>query len=707
MFFVNENTNEPRIPQRKYDQSSMQEPLKAFLEKKEYIFCCQSLKKQKENVHIDEESKSYKQKKKTIKNSGIPDQKNEGRFNRDRENFLRHSILLCLASVSMYLNSANGQFVHDDISAVVNNKDALAKSPVLFLFSNDFWGEAMQNPGSHKSYRPLTVLSFRIVSQWFGLRPLPHHFANIALHSLVVWLLYWICVQNLKLSSTTSLMASLLFAVHPIHAEAVSGIVGRADLLAAVFFLLCFLSADKNFYQHWMTCLLSLLCLLCKETGIMSLPLVMAYHLLTRSVWSPSIASFLKELCFSPFNKVLRATLFKYTAVTMALVVLRLLLNGGPPIFSEQDNPASFLKSPVTRQLSYLHLWVFNWFQLLCPSNLSYDWQLGSIPLIKRWQDQRNLLTLVGGLVALSLWQTLFSKQANRKALSFSLLMLVLPFIPASNMFFPVGFVAAERTIYIPSIGFCVLISIGQSKIWTYCASKKIWLQGKRTSGKQILSTLSAFLLICLAGKLYLRNLDWLDRGTLFRSGLASTPTNGKVFYNYGNFLRDQENKRDARLCYKEALRLWPNYVIALNNLATVSDNETDIEQLLLRALQLDPHHANSLFNLGDLYRQQGNCMKSSFFFGLCQMLPECLQDAELLQAQCVNQKKEERSDEFNESLSLQTGKKVDFAGCSWIIGVRERRQVVMEFSGKLDLSQNSSNKWRPVQCVKKSGNYL
>ena len=90
-------------------------------------------------------------------------------------------------------------------------------------------------------------------------------------------------------------------------------------------------------------------------------------------------------------------------------------------------------------------------------------------------------------------------------------------------------------------------------------------------------------------------------------------------------------------------------------------------------------------------------------------MLPECLQDAEILQTQCVNQKQEERSrsDEFNESLSLQNGKKVDFAGCSWIIGVRERRQVVMEFSGKLDLSQNSSNKWRPVQCVKKSGNYL
>ena len=91
------------------------------------------------------------------------------------------------------------------------------------------------------------------------------------------------------------------------------------------------------------------------------------------------------------------------------------------------------------------------------------------------------------------------------------------------------------------------------------------------------------------------------------------------MFYNYGNFLRDQERKEEARICYKEALRyslskwscfkfelyprLWPSYVIALNNLATVTDNETDIENLLLKALHLDSGHTTSLFNLADLYR--------------------------------------------------------------------------------------------------------
>ena len=48
-----------------------------------------------------------------------------------------------------------------------------------------------------------------------------------------------------------------------------------------------------------------------------------------------------------------------------------------------------------------------------------------------------------------------------------------------------------------------------------------------------------------------------------------STPNNAKVWYNYGNYLRDQEVKETAATCYKEAVRLWPDYVIALNNLAT------------------------------------------------------------------------------------------------------------------------------------------
>lgn len=64
-------------------------------------------------------------------------------------------------AVSCYLNSLHGEFVHDDVPAVHQNQDVLALTSFGQLFANDFWGVSMADPNSHKSYRPLTVLSFR------------------------------------------------------------------------------------------------------------------------------------------------------------------------------------------------------------------------------------------------------------------------------------------------------------------------------------------------------------------------------------------------------------------------------------------------------------------------------------------------------------------------------------------------------------------
>jgi len=64
-------------------------------------------------------------------------------------------------AVACYLNGIEGDFVHDDIPAVTLNRDVLAQNPVKSVFENDFWGTPMADEDSHKSYRPLTVLTFR------------------------------------------------------------------------------------------------------------------------------------------------------------------------------------------------------------------------------------------------------------------------------------------------------------------------------------------------------------------------------------------------------------------------------------------------------------------------------------------------------------------------------------------------------------------
>lgn len=71
------------------------------------------------------------------------------------------SWIIFIVSVLCFGNSIYGDFVFDDSEAVINNSDLKPDAPVLNIFRNDFWGTKLTHNASHKSYRPLTVLTFR------------------------------------------------------------------------------------------------------------------------------------------------------------------------------------------------------------------------------------------------------------------------------------------------------------------------------------------------------------------------------------------------------------------------------------------------------------------------------------------------------------------------------------------------------------------
>ena len=74
---------------------------------------------------------------------------------------LYHVSMPVVAAILCYVNSLHGDLVHDDVMALVKNPDVRGNTPVWRLLQNDFWGKPMWDNSSHKSYRPLTVLSFR------------------------------------------------------------------------------------------------------------------------------------------------------------------------------------------------------------------------------------------------------------------------------------------------------------------------------------------------------------------------------------------------------------------------------------------------------------------------------------------------------------------------------------------------------------------
>lgn len=73
-----------------------------------------------------------------------------------------HDILLIAISIICFGISFNGDLVFDDSEAIIGNKDVLPSSNFFGIFKHDFWGSNMSSKGSHKSYRPLTVMTYRL-----------------------------------------------------------------------------------------------------------------------------------------------------------------------------------------------------------------------------------------------------------------------------------------------------------------------------------------------------------------------------------------------------------------------------------------------------------------------------------------------------------------------------------------------------------------
>lgn len=120
--------------------------------------------------------------------------------------------------------------------------------------------------------------------------------------------------------------------------------------------------------------------------------------------------------------------------------------------------------------------------------------------------------------------------------------MLVIPFLPASNIFFNVGFVLAERTLYIPSAGYCLLVVIGLQKLYNHVPVQYLLLT--------YVALISLFFV-----KSWIRSDQWKTETALFRSALHVCPLNAKVHYNIAKNAADAGNSTLAQYEYEEALR--------------------------------------------------------------------------------------------------------------------------------------------------------
>uniref|UniRef100_A0A336KWY0 dolichyl-phosphate-mannose--protein mannosyltransferase n=1 Tax=Culicoides sonorensis TaxID=179676 RepID=A0A336KWY0_CULSO len=292
---------------------------------------------------------------------------------------------------------------------------------------------------------------------------------------------------------------------------------------------------------------------------------------------------------------------------TLALLFARLQIMGSQlPVFTRFDNPASVSPTP-TRQLTYNYLASVNLWLLLFPCDLCCDWTMGTVPLVESISDVRNLGTLAGYLLIGTLVWISFTHDNRQKAavIIMGLAFMILPFLPASNLFFPVGFVIAERVLYMPSMGFCILVAYGFHLLSEKWSKKCTW-------------SLLGLLLLSHSLKTYTRNYDWENEYSIFMSGLKVNQRNAKLFNNVGHALEAEGDFVRALEYFHKAVEVQEDDVGAHINVGRTYNHLKmfkEAEEAYLRAKSLlpkakpgesyqariAPNHLNVFLNLANL----------------------------------------------------------------------------------------------------------
>ncbi len=172
------------------------------------------------------------------------------------------ALVLVAVTLAAYHNALSAGFVLDDYHYILEHRELGAR-----LIPSLFWhGYAS---GNATFYRPLSTADFALDRSLFGLSATAFHACNLVWHVAATLALASLLAR--LMSRRAAFAAALVFALHPVHTEAVTGVIGRAELMAAFFvFVGCALFLDGR--RGW-AALAYLAALLSKESGV-TLPLV-------------------------------------------------------------------------------------------------------------------------------------------------------------------------------------------------------------------------------------------------------------------------------------------------------------------------------------------------------------------------------------------------------------------------------------------------
>lgn len=494
--------------------------------------------------------------------------------------------IIIFFSFAVYINSLSGEFIWDDVEQIVENPVIKDIRNIPSFFTSDLW-RLIDNPaiGSYY-YRPFFLLSLALDYRMWGLNPFGYHVTNLAFHSLNSLMVYLIGRRVLK-KNTPSFMAGMLFAVHPVHAESVTWISGRVDPLAFLFSFLSFyfyaIFTEKRKGLYLAVSLSTyFLSLLSKEMAITLPLLLLAYEISLR----PSVE-------FKRGNNLFWI-LFPYFLITAIYLYLRAIILKG--VIS--DLPAApFSKRLYTSFgiiLEYLRI-------LILPVNLKI---LYDVPLAES-VFQRQVIFSIALLITIIIL-IIFAYRRD-KEIFFASVWFFITILPVTNIVPLRPTMMAERYLYIPSVGICLLLGLVFYRAYVANPSWSLYLK-----------SLMLIILILLSLITFQRNRFWKNEVIYFTKWVKDAPDNAYAHHNLGDAYRKTGEMEQAVSEWEEAVRLEPSHSEANNSLGNIHLLQGNYPEAVRRyriALQGMPENAGAHYNIAIALEKMGQTEEALFHY--------------------------------------------------------------------------------------------
>jgi tetratricopeptide (TPR) repeat protein len=508
--------------------------------------------------------------------------------------------LAVIIGCACYINSLPNGFVYDDLSQVAENAAVRSVTNVRAIWlggwSNAYSGEeARMHPNPDLLYRPLTAFTLALNSSLHGLWAPGFRAVNIALHGLACFLV-WEFLRRLLGDRSLATWGALLFAVHPVHVEAVAYIVGRAEVLATVFTLvglLVLVPRDKlsDAGRALRAMPLFFLALLSKETAVSYIPvaLVVLHAVRQRTPrrggrWWGMHAVYL----LIPLLVYLPLRFWALGGHFMRQRPFRLL---NPLV--DAPMPARLLM-PFEVLGHYVRL-------LLFPVHLSADYGYE----VFNPRAGANAMTLLGLVAAAGLLAALVGYLRTGgywRRLAVCAALFVASYALFSNTLLLIGVSVAERLMYWPSVAACGLLAglalaVGQRLRDSQSRWAQIVLRLGTVAGVLFLAT--------LAGRTVFRNSDWRNAMRLFTHDAEVYPESAVLNASAASEYVDLALHTDDRAARKNALERADQYAAQGDILSALGQAEPALEHTRY-AVQLNPRDPMLRAKLGRRLFQAG-----------------------------------------------------------------------------------------------------